>query len=162
MNYLTDALKESMKAVLVDMAIDGKLDGDINQLDMDLIEEKAVKKLQKQKGYKELHAAECLSEYLGEYGDNLAFYNKLKKAQADGKGSESADDFVQMAEEYEWEYTVNDLLELVELPKTLNCPICKNHLTNYIEDSEEIRECEGCGAEWEESTGDITLDPREL
>jgi hypothetical protein len=35
-------------------------------------------------------------------------------------------------------------------------------LTDLIEDSEEIRECDGCGAEWEQSNVTITLDSREL
>jgi|AntDeeMinimDraft_4_1070355.scaffolds.fasta_scaffold20172_1 hypothetical protein len=43
-----------------------------------------------------------------------------------------------------------------------DCPICDCALTDLIEDSEEIRECDGCGAEWEQSNGTITLDPREL
>lgn len=43
-----------------------------------------------------------------------------------------------------------------------DCPICDCVLTQLIEDSEEIRECDGCGAEWEQTSGTITLDPREL
>ena len=43
-----------------------------------------------------------------------------------------------------------------------DCPVCDCALTQLIEDSEEIRECDGCGAEWEQTSGTITLDPREL
>jgi hypothetical protein len=55
-----------------------------------------------------------------------------------------------------------DCHEEEEEEKFLDCPLCNIALTKYIEDSEEIRECEGCGAEWEESTGTITLNPNEL
>lgn len=41
----------------------------------------------------------------------------------------------------------------------LDCPLCNCALTNFIEDSTEIRECEACGAEWEKTTGEITLNP---
>ena len=47
------------------------------------------------------------------------------------------------------------------MSKQLDCPICNFYLTQLIEDSEEIRDCEKCGAEWEQSTGYVTLDPRE-
>jgi len=44
------------------------------------------------------------------------------------------------------------------------CPCCgasSKHI-GFLEDSDEILDCEVCGAEWEQSTGDITLDPRDL
>lgn len=69
--------------------------------------------------------------------------------------------------------TSRDLLETMILALKLenkstnvslitDCPLCKCSLTELIEDSTEIRECQKCGAEWEQSTGDITLNPNEL
>ena len=164
MNYLTDALKEAMKEVFVDKALKNEFDAfDFNQLDMDDIEEKAVKKLQKQKNMGKAHAVEMLGEYISGEEDAFKAYNALKKAQREGEGAANADDFVTMAEIYEYDFRVDWLLAEVELSKlTLDCPRCNNHLTKLIEDSEEIRECEACGAEWEESTGIITLNPDEL
>jgi len=46
--------------------------------------------------------------------------------------------------------------------KTKDCPLCDCHVIGLLEDSTEIMECDGCGAEWERSSGIITLDPREL
>jgi hypothetical protein len=44
------------------------------------------------------------------------------------------------------------------------CPIClasSDHI-GYLEGSDEILDCEVCGAEWEETSGTITLNPKEL
>lgn len=57
-------------------------------------------------------------------------------------------------------------MDYTRTKETLNdhnsCPICGCGIVGFIEDSTEIYECDGCGTEWESSTGDITLDPREL
>ena len=53
----------------------------------------------------------------------------------------------------------------MEFKKELTvCPNClggSNHI-GYLEGSDEILDCEFCGAEWEESTGVMTLDPKDL
>lgn len=43
-----------------------------------------------------------------------------------------------------------------------DCQVCDCHLTGLIEDSPEIRECDACGSEWEQTSGTITMDSREL
>lgn len=62
--------------------------------------------------------------------------------------------------EEEWIYDnlgISDEEEDIET----TCPCCGWSESSLLEDSEEIRECHRCGAEWEQSTGDVTLDPYE-
>lgn len=46
--------------------------------------------------------------------------------------------------------------------QVLDCPLCDCALTSFIENSDEIRECDACGAEWEQTSGTVTLNPKEL
>lgn len=58
---------------------------------------------------------------------------------------------------------LTDYVNKLEKPiNVLGCPLCGCTTTKFIEDSECIKECEKCGAEWEVDSGVITLDPREL
>ncbi len=53
-------------------------------------------------------------------------------------------------------------MKLQETETCQNCPICNRSNIKLLEQSTEILECLDCGSEWEKSTGDITLNSKEL
>ena len=115
---LTQALKYEVHAVLVDMAINNELEGDINELDIDSVFDKAIDNLKGNDLVKTRHITEALGEYIipdEDEGETLtSCYNRLKGAQANGNGDKLVDYYVTPVQRYEYSFTIDELLELVQ------------------------------------------------
>lgn len=107
---LTEAFKEEVKNVLINMAESGDLDGDISQLCIDTVFEQATEALI---ASPTLHEVESLLDFtcVENPGNALAV---LKVAQTEGKGDDLADYFIDMAEMFEETFTVSELLEIIK------------------------------------------------
>lgn len=109
MLVVTQALKTEVHQVLVEMAQDFQLDGDINEVDIDSVFDKAVEKVKENDHARIRHEAEVLSFYIG-VSESLLERKKLVQAKEAGYGGEAADSFITISEAYEDFFTVNDLL----------------------------------------------------
>ena len=108
----TSELKSAVKQVLVDMAIDDKFPLDLNALDIDKVFYLAETKLKGDKAYIRKLMLMELDEYIAYDPDNPETYleqalQKLEQAPE----KDLADDHVDMAERYEFSFTVKQLFE---------------------------------------------------
>jgi hypothetical protein len=114
---VTEALKSAVHQVLVEMAIDDELSGDINDLCVDTLFEKAEQKL-KDSDFTRLHEIEAIGEYIipdADEGETLSScYQRLKDEQTKGNGDKNVDYYVTPVERYEYSFTVDELLDLIK------------------------------------------------
>jgi hypothetical protein len=111
---VTETLKQAVHKVLIDMAINCELEGDINALDIDTVFEKAQTKIKEDELAIARHEAEglgnfLLEEYLFDVRTKL-----IRLAQA-GKGHEMVDHHFTPIEIYEHTFTINDLLSEIKI-----------------------------------------------
>ena len=105
---VSKALIKAVHTQLIGMATRGELDGDISQIDMEGVFDKAIDSVSN-----EDKEVDRLLEYTSGSSDMSGWEARrvLLKVHSQGKGDEMADDHVDMSEVHEFRYTVSQLLD---------------------------------------------------
>jgi hypothetical protein len=112
---VTESLKWAVQQVLVDMAMNFELDGDINALDIDTVFEKAEGKIKEDDLLNARHEAEVLTNYISWEVNPTSARLKLIGLAQSGKGNDLVDHHFTPSEMFEGTFTVKDMLDLIKL-----------------------------------------------
>jgi len=107
-------LQEAVKSILCQMAVDCTLPSDMTQLDIGTVFEKAEKSLENDETYKRVCKLDKLAEFLSYDEDNeinVALENLEVQAKIDDTVMVDHVDGVQVTEQFEFTFTVRDLLQ---------------------------------------------------
>lgn len=109
---VTDELKEAVKEVLIDMAIDDELPMDMTTLDIDTVFDRAIDKVKQDKDYVlDQEVKELCSKYIMNPFDEAKEIWKNLNSMDD---NDMSGDHFDMVQAFETSFTIADLAEIVK------------------------------------------------